>query len=252
MGKKRTWTDDDLRAAVAHASTYTEVVELLRSRTGACSYMSVRVRIAELGIDAEHLERARRAERAARQRANRRGESYSNGRSPGPARRRSSPIDDDARLRKAVADARSYADVLRRLDLEVGGSVYRRLKRRIAELDLDTGHFLGRQWSKGRPGRTPGGARALEEILVRDSTYSSTSTLKKRLFREGLLEKRCYVCGLTEWRGRPAPLRLDHINGDRRDNRLENLRAICPNCDAFTDTHCGRNIGRYDDAEGVS
>lgn len=52
-------------------------------------------------------------------------------------------------------------------------------------------------------------------------------------------------CGISEWNGVPAPLQLDHVNGDRRDNRLENLRILCPNCHAQTDTWCGRNMGRH-------
>lgn len=252
MGRKRTWTDDDLRAAVAHASTYTEVVELLRSRTGACSYMSVRVRIAELGIEAEHLERARRAERAARERARVRGESYTNGRPRGGHRPRwKGALADEDAVREAVDGARSYAQVLRRLGLKPGGTVYRRLQERITELGLDTSAMKGQAWARGLKAPSPPSyTYQLDEILVKDSRYLNNVTLKKRLLRADLLVEVCYVCGLREWRGQTAPLRLDHINGDRRDNRLENLRMICPNCDAFQDTHCARNIGRYDDPEG--
>ena len=69
-----------------------------------------------------------------------------------------------------------------------------------------------------------------------------TSTLKRRLLREGVLRPRCAGCGLERWRDTPIPLELDHVSGDRSDNRLENLRLLCPNCHAQTETYRGRNI----------
>jgi Zn finger protein HypA/HybF involved in hydrogenase expression len=81
-------------------------------------------------------------------------------------------------------------------------------------------------------------------LLVRGAPIT-TAQLRRRLIEEGVLEARCSRCGLSEWQGQPIPLELDHINGDRRDNRLVNLRLLCPNCHALTDTYCGRNIGRY-------
>lgn len=67
-------------------------------------------------------------------------------------------------------------------------------------------------------------------------------TLKLRLFRDGYKSKQCEMCGLVEWNGQPAPLELDHINGVNSDNRLENLRILCPNCHAQTPTHCGKKL----------
>jgi 5-methylcytosine-specific restriction endonuclease McrA len=68
--------------------------------------------------------------------------------------------------------------------------------------------------------------------------------LKTRLVRAGLLENNCRSCGLKDWQGRPLSMHLDHINGVPGDNRLENLRMLCPNCHSQTPTYGGRNARR--------
>jgi 5-methylcytosine-specific restriction endonuclease McrA len=84
----------------------------------------------------------------------------------------------------------------------------------------------------------------LNTILVLDSSYTSLRTLKRRLLSDGLLQPRCSECGLTEWRGARLALVLDHVNGNPRDHRLENLRLLCPNCNSQTATFAGRNKRR--------
>jgi predicted nucleic acid-binding Zn ribbon protein len=56
-------------------------------------------------------------------------------------------------------------------------------------------------------------------------------------------ERKCEVCGMTEWMGQLAPLELDHKDGDPTNNELDNLRLICPNCHAQTENYKGRNKG---------
>jgi transposase-like protein len=68
--------------------------------------------------------------------------------------------------------------------------------------------------------------------------------VKRRLIAVGLLIEECATCGIREWRGRPLALEIDHINGDRHDWRLENLRLLCPNCHSQTETYGGRNRKR--------
>lgn len=75
------------------------------------------------------------------------------------------------------------------------------------------------------------------EQQVRDAVASSRSLL----YDAGLKQRRCELCGQDEiWQGRRIALILDHVNGVATDNRLENLRIVCPNCNASLDTHCGR------------
>jgi len=79
----------------------------------------------------------------------------------------------------------------------------------------------------------------MEQLLVAD-TYRSRHNVKLRLLGEGLKENRCEACGLTEWLGRPLSMALHHVNGDGRDNRLENLQLLCPNCHSQTENFSGR------------
>ncbi|MNM09740.1 HNH endonuclease [compost metagenome] len=83
----------------------------------------------------------------------------------------------------------------------------------------------------------------LEDILVINSTYKNTNRLKDWIVREGLLKYECQECGISpEWNGKPLRLQLDHINGVNNDNRLENLRILCPNCHTQTENYSARNI----------
>lgn len=229
-GRLRSWTDEQLIEAVARSATLLEVLERLGLKRGGGSLAAVRNRMLQLGLAPPQPELLRSpnwsVDPATLSTARPRGRTWS-----------------DADLAWAVATNFSMAAVIRALGLKVGGTVYPMLRKRIQELGLDTSHWTGKAWTRGRKVSTRT-RRPLSEILVRDSDFTRTHELKLRLFSEGLKDRRCEGCGLTQWRGREIPLQLDHVNGLRNDNRLENLRILCPNCHAQTETWCARNIGR--------
>ena len=85
---------------------------------------------------------------------------------------------------------------------------------------------------------------SLEKVLTRNSTYARHH-VKRRILEENLIQYRCACCNIgPEWLGKPMPLILDHINGINDDNRIENLRFVCSNCDSQLDTYKSRNIGK--------
>ena len=83
----------------------------------------------------------------------------------------------------------------------------------------------------------------IERLLVAD-TYRCRHNVKSRVLAEGLKENCCEECGLTQWLGRPLSMALHHVNGDGRDNRLENLLLLCPNCHSQTHNFSGRGRKR--------
>ncbi len=141
-------------------------------------------------------------------------------------------------FREAIKTSTSISQVLKKLNILPAGGNYQTTHKRIKKLNIDTSHFTGQLWHKGK---VIGPNRNIQDYLSNEFPIRSYR-LKRRLLAEGFKEHKCELCGITEWNGRPAPIELDHINGNREDNHLENLRILCPNCHAQTDTYRGKNI----------
>ncbi|MGW7435839.1 HNH endonuclease signature motif containing protein [Streptomyces sp. NPDC054849] len=146
-------------------------------------------------------------------------------------------------LAEVVTASTTMCEVLRRLGLEVVGGHHTHITRRVKAYGIDTSHFRPPS-SAGRPKvrRTP------ESILVmQDGPHARRAQgeqLKRALKSQGTPEQ-CRMCGIEPlWQGYPLPLEVDHIDGDWRNNRPENLRLLCPNCHSTTDTYRGRAKGR--------
>lgn len=158
----------------------------------------------------------------------------------------------DDELRNIVPKVVSMKALLDELGSNAHGSNYATAWKRIRALNLDTTHWTGQGYLKGGHHnwnrKTP-----LSDLLVESSTYGK-GHLKRRLLSEGILPNKCSNpnCQITsEWLGKPLILVLDHINGIGNDDRLENLRLLCPNCNSQTDTFCGKNI-TYQKNEGFN
>lgn len=144
----------------------------------------------------------------------------------------------------AVSLSTSVAQVLVKLGLNPTGANYKTVHRYVKEYELTTDHWLGQGHLKGkRHSWNP--CIALEDICSENSTYVNTSKLKRRLIKAELLQNQCSLCEqLPFWHGQPLVLVLDHVNGINTDNRLENLRILCPHCHSQTSTFAGRNKKR--------
>jgi Zn finger protein HypA/HybF involved in hydrogenase expression len=142
-------------------------------------------------------------------------------------------------LEPIVTKCRSIGQVLDQLGLKRTGGNYQNIKRHIKINGIDTSHFLGMGWNKGDTfGLVKRNTIPLSEILRKGSHYNS-SRLRLRLIKEGIKKNKCELCSQGSlWNNKKLTMHLDHINGERTDNTIENLRILCPNCHSQTETYC--------------
>ncbi|MER7846736.1 HNH endonuclease signature motif containing protein [Kitasatospora sp. NPDC096077] len=207
------YTRDLLAATAAAATTLDEMLIALDREPNPYNRSYLRQRIKAYGIDASHF--------------------------PEPG-----TFYTKALLEEAVAASQSVAGVLRHLNRRQGGGTQALVGRRIKDFGIDTSHFTGEAHNRGKssPRRLPP-----REVLIQRPAEANRLPgfrIRRALAELGRPEE-CQGCGTgSEWRGRPMTLEVDHINGDWSDNRPDNLRLLCPNCHATTDTYCGRNKNR--------
>ena len=138
-------------------------------------------------------------------------------------------------IKEVVSQSYSFSDVFRKLNKSKSGDSYRVIKKIIEKNKIDISHFnpyvnnIKNLINSEIP---------IEEYL-KNGTSISSNKLKLKLYKYNLKKRLCEKCGQNEyWNGEKMSLILDHINGISNDNRIENLRILCPNCNATLPTHC--------------
>ena len=139
-----------------------------------------------------------------------------------------------------VNNSKTIGEILAKFGLVNKGGNYKTLSQRIQYENTNIAHIFEHRKYNTKNAITRN-TIPLEEILIEHSTYTNTGTLKKRLIEKKLLRYTCYECGQQPfWNNKPLVLQLDHINGEHTDDRIENLRILCPHCYSQTETFAGR------------
>lgn len=148
---------------------------------------------------------------------------------------------DDEYFRQVIADNKSASSALRKLGMRAAGGNFKTLYAKIESLGIINDHWQGKENFVPTMGQTSSKMLPLNSILTTKSTYAR-GHLKRRLIRDEILIEECAICKIPPlWNNQKLVLQLDHINGIYNDNRLENLRLICPNCHSQTETFAGKS-----------
>jgi hypothetical protein len=150
---------------------------------------------------------------------------------------------------QCVKESKSIIDAIIRLGYDTPSNFYRMFHKYQKLYNTDISHFLNR--SELMMGKKISFKYTLEDILVENFIGSvSGNHLKKKLYDINLKQPCCELCGQDEnWITGKISMIIDHINGNNKDNRIENLRIICPNCDAALPTFKGKNKKKVNNSQ---
>lgn len=144
----------------------------------------------------------------------------------------------DEQFVELLKKSSTISEVLFKLGYTTKGNSwgYSQIKRRMTDLNLDYSIFKGKSYlANKKPDKIS------EQDILRENCKHQRTVLRRYIIKNNLIPYKCAICGCTEWQGKTLSLELDHINGINNDNRLENLRFLCPNCHSQTSTYGSRN-----------
>ena len=146
-------------------------------------------------------------------------------------------------LQKLLDESPSFLSLFATLGLSKYSGHHKNLNRRVEKENLDLTKLNKNRLKKQRAGLCPRPFKLTDEEYFTEGSFRGGSNLKKRLLSGNYLKEVCSDCGIgPEYNNKPLTLQVDHVNGSNEDNRMENLRLLCPNCHSQTDTFCGRSI----------
>lgn len=145
----------------------------------------------------------------------------------------------DEQFVELLKKSSTISEVLFKLGYTVKGNSwgYSQVKRRMDDLNLDYSIFKG----KSAVIKITKLNNVKKEDILKENCRHQRTVLRRYVIKNNLIPYKCAICGCTEWQGKTLSLELDHINGINNDNRLENLRFLCPNCHSQTSTYGSRN-----------
>lgn len=148
-------------------------------------------------------------------------------------------------LEELCKDSYSYAEVLRKAGRKQGGGTQATLRKKIEEFGIGISHFTGQRWQNS-PNQIDNHENrekySLEEVFIKNSPVTQ-KVLRGYVEKHKLIPYKCQNCGCDgHWQNGIIALEIDHIDGDNTNNEISNLRYLCPNCHALTDTYRGKNI----------
>lgn len=145
----------------------------------------------------------------------------------------------EQQIKEAVKKSISYAGVLRILGIKQAGGSQTHIKKRIEMLGIDISHFKGQSHYSGLSKKK----KEIEKVLClgEQNSYREKAYILRRCMLESGIEYKCETCSIVEYNNKPITLQIYHINGVSYDNRLKNLRFLCPNCHSQTKTYGSKN-----------